>query len=286
MTDGLFLALQRKASRNDTFYFTENQLYSALAARPPSRVTQGVAGVLFVVGAVAGVSASVNGEWLAALLVTPIMWLFGWFSLAAAGSVPNRAALEQLVNKWLAAGRDMPRLIRAPALTSPAGPYRENDLFDYGVERIIVVDEDLLVDLLVRNNLHADHRALVISAGGYPRHLRRMAHNLLQQRPDIPVILLHGSGDSAGTMAAEVHASPHLSHARNIVDAGLFEHQVHASRRLKRAQQKAGSGPLPLDALTLPTLTAGLAGIAAFGITDFAEAAERQTTAGGGGDFG
>lgn len=28
MTDSLFLALQRKASRNDTFYFTENQLYS------------------------------------------------------------------------------------------------------------------------------------------------------------------------------------------------------------------------------------------------------------------
>lgn len=68
------------------------------------------------------------------------------------------------IRTWKAAGKPLAKLLEAPALHAPPAPYREGDIYDYGVERIVIVEHDLLVDLLVMNNQHAEQRALLASS--------------------------------------------------------------------------------------------------------------------------
>lgn len=57
----------------------------------------------------------------------------------------------QLVARWQAAGKPLDRLLVFPGLEAPLPGAPEPDIFDYGAEVVLIVDDDLAVDLLVRN---------------------------------------------------------------------------------------------------------------------------------------
>ena len=63
----------------------------------------------------------------------------------------DRKIFEQFVNRWLA-HYPITNLITTPSLQkAPPSSFGENDLYDYGVEAIVVVDQDIYVDLFVKN---------------------------------------------------------------------------------------------------------------------------------------
>jgi hypothetical protein len=96
--------------------------------------------------------------------------------------------------RWVTSYGEIKGLIQEPTLTqAPAtSEGREpKDLFDYGVEHILFVDEALLVDFLVLNGWAATHHCLVVSEQNYPTHIAALAQRFLTEQPTVPVWLLH-----------------------------------------------------------------------------------------------
>jgi hypothetical protein len=180
---------------------------------------------------------------------------------------PPDQKLREWVRKWEAAGRPIPRLLRAPTLDRAPGPYREKDIYDYGVEKILIVQHDILVDLFVKNNLHAEQRALVLSERGYPGYLLPVAQRLLAERPDLPVVLLHDSTPEGVSMMARMLASSVLPLAgRKLVDAGITPRSVSSIKSLAPTLPGNHGNAVPVDYLPFGALAGGLAGMAAAGL--------------------
>jgi len=73
-------------------------------------------------------------------------------------------------------------LVKA-ALHQPPPDFTEPDIYDYGVESILVVDRDILVDVFVKNGFHAQQHVLVISINRYPAYLLAEARKALDANP-------------------------------------------------------------------------------------------------------
>jgi hypothetical protein len=260
LTDGKFLALLRQTSRNDTVYFTLNQLYTQFCRR----MRKGYR-LLLLCGVLAGVGALVSalaGGDLAGLAL--FLGLIACVCLATGISrrrrpPPQRTVLERLVHTWQAAGRPIAKLLTAPGLHAPPPAWREPDLYDYGVERLLLVEHDLLVDLFVRNGLHAQERALILSETGYPSYLVPIAARCLQEQPQLPVYLLHDATPHGIAMAERLRASSLLPLADHAVhDLGIFPDDVRQIRRLRILKPRRSGYALPVDMLPVAMLTAGV----------------------------
>lgn len=92
-------------------------------------------------------------------------------------------------------------LLLRPSLHEPPPDFPEKDLFDYGVERIIIVERPLLVDLLVKNGFHIDQNALVFSRDGYPAYILQRARKMIKEVPSLPVYLLHDASEVGMAMS-------------------------------------------------------------------------------------
>ena len=152
-------------------------------------------------------------------------------------------------------GWAFPRLIEGPALERPPTlTFPEPDLFDYGAERILVVDDPLVVDLLVHNGVHTDARAIIVSTTGYPRDVAPHAAALMQHRPDIPVHVLHAS--HADPIELEMRtrgllAAPDI----RVTDVGLSPNAARTVKSLRWARRLPS---VPVDALPHHLLTRGV----------------------------
>jgi hypothetical protein len=177
------------------------------------------------------------------------------------------------------------RLVDSPRLSAPPPPAPEPDVYDYGVERILIVEHDRLVDSLVLSGDHAELRALVLSESGYPRYLVDRARKLLLERPDLPVVILHDATEAGRKMNARLQSSGLLPlRGRKITDAGLFPNQA---ARLGGVTPGVTADRLRVEHIAPGTMRQALAGLAA-GATFGAALAEAHQPRGGpdGGDFG
>jgi hypothetical protein len=168
--------------------------------------------------------------------------------------------LQGWIAQWTAAGHGIPLLLEEPGLDRSPPQFREPDVFDYGVERILIVQHDILVDLFVRNNVHATQRALVISERGYPGYLLPVAQRLLATSPDLPIFLLHDADTEGLMMRARLERSGMLPLAgRRIIDAGLTPRDVGRIGKLRALAPRARGNALPADALPFALLAGGFA---------------------------
>lgn len=282
ITDTKFMALLSGASAKDTYYFTFNQLYARYCRGREQRILAvfetlltlgGRSGRLAVLGGVVGVVVGRVLDSTALVLVSALVilvgvvaWIAGRFQrqISPEGrAAASREALRGWVNKWRAAERPIERLLEKPSLDRAPGPYRESDIYDYGVERILVVQHDLLVDLFVKNNFHADQRALVLSENGYPSYLLSHAKRLLQERADLPVLLLHDATPTGTRMRERLIASGLLPlSGRQLIDAGLFPKDVPKIKALGPTVPEATAFAVPVDLIAFGALAGGLAGLA------------------------
>ena len=121
----------------------------------------------------------------------------------------------QLVARWQAAGKPLDRLLVFPGLEAPLPGAPEPDIFDYGAEAVLIVDDDLAVDLLVRNGFASTNRCLVVSTRGYPRQVASRAAALRASSPMTPAGVLHASGNPGAVEVAVARYGP------GVVDLGL-----------------------------------------------------------------
>lgn len=310
MTDTKFATLLRKASVDNTQYFTINQLY-ALYCKGRTRTIAAVirvvvrpVGRLGTLAVLGGIGALVYGNVMAnvgmmafgvmAMALGLVVRLWGRDKIEDAPEKILPAEMSKLmqhVGKWRAAGKNIDRLIEAPALHEPPATFREPDIYDYGVERIIVVQHDILVDLFVRNNLHAQQRAVVIAESGYPYYLVARVQHLLQRRADLPIVAFHDATPDGVQMARRLRTLPWLGMgSHRIVDAGLFPGDVGRIKSLDATLPATYGNAARADFMPLGVIAGGFAGMAAMQALPAedpnAVAARRNADGGGGGGDG
>jgi len=149
----------------------------------------------------------------------------------------------------------LPGLIATPMFDA-ASPSRwgEPDLFDYGAERVLVVDTREVVDLLVLSGVHIGAKALVVSSGGYPAFATDLARRLVSDRPDVPVYVLHAAQPDDDTIQ-RARVTVGATSATPIVDLGLDR---NAARRIPALRWARRVIPLPVDCLPYGVLVGRL----------------------------
>jgi len=256
LTDGKFASYIRAASQNDTAYFTENQLYGVYCRRQSKQVWPfAVAGVILLIATfflfvyvhfVAGIIACFLG--IASVATS--------FENQKINRNTRRSSFQCLLESWNKAGNSLEWMITEPALHEPPPDWSEPDIYDYGVERILIVERDLLVDLFVKNGVHAEQRMLVIAESGYPNYLLPIARRLLNERPDLPVFLLHDATTQGAGMHARLLEDGPLDLSRHpVTDLGLFPADFVRLKRTSKFDPENDNRDLPVDALAMPALT-------------------------------
>ena len=220
MTDGRFTAALNKVSANDTYYFTQNQLDAVIrGARAKSLWRPGIICLVSLVGGLAMIA--LGGP-------EPLLWgLFVIFSIALLVWLvrqllkPDHLDVASLVESWRRTNGPIEKLVSEPKLSRPPPEWQEPDIYDYGVERILFVERDILVDLLVKNGFHAEQRALVLSEHGYPSYIESRARTILKESPDTKVFLMHDSTPTGVGMKGRIIAKYGLEQ-NPPVDLGVF----------------------------------------------------------------
>lgn len=259
MTDNKFLHVINRASANDTYYYTLNQLYSSYCSFLVNRKIKAKDIVLLTIG---GLMLGIGIYYLANLWldnnliddsIIPLTIFFIIGSLMIIGTLwkPKPKpfnTFENLTLKWLMSEKPLDRLIEKPALHHPPPKWNEPDIYDYGVERLLIVERDLIVDLFVKNGLHADQRALIISESGYPDYLLQMAQKVLNNRPDLPVFFLHDSTEHGVLMKERLQQSPIFPLQNHpVIDLGLFQHDVRDAKKLTYTKSYSRNHEVPVD---------------------------------------
>lgn len=149
-----------------------------------------------------------------------------------------------------------PTLIRKLTLATPPPEWQEPDLYDYGVERLLIVDQRLLVDLLVKNGVHAQERALIIALeeghNPYPDYLVKYAQQHLDQQPNAKAYLLHGSAPDGLDLARRT-SEQFVIESDRILDLGLTPSDVDQMKGLRQLADQ--NSELPADYLTSERLS-------------------------------
>ena len=222
MTDGKFMACLRAASQNNTKWFTENQLYAALCRRRAKSIFPSFIADLF--------KPKTRPDYL-----------------------------TELLRRWESGGKKMENWIPKPSLHEPPPEWSEPDIYDYGVERILVVERDILVDWFVKNGVHAEQRMLVLAESGYPQYLLPVARRLLEEQPNLPVFLLHDATAQGSGMKDRLLAGGLLPlEGRQVTDLGMFPTDFRQLKQTRYFDPDDTQRALPVDAMMLPFFAMGL----------------------------
>lgn len=256
LTDGKFEAAIKRASQNGTALFTDNQLYAAYASKMrPVRLPL----IVLTIGlAMFGFIFRNEG-----IFVASVFFVLALFALLATlfgkSRVLPRNKFRTATEKWLRHDKPIPGLIREPTLHTPPESWQEPDIYDYGVERILLVQRDLLVDLFVKNNQHAEQRMVVIAESGYPEYLIPRVIHLLDQRDDLPIYLLHDADSDGIGMTHRLRSLDWLNLGSHpVIDLGFFPTDFEKLKRTHNFDNRRSERSLPADALLLGPLVTGI----------------------------
>ena len=162
-----------------------------------------------------------------------------------------------------------------PTLRQPPPDWPETDIYDYGVQRVLFVEREILVDLFVKNGWHAENNALVISVDGYPSYLKARVQDLLAENPEMPVYLMHDATSDVGVLSERIRADFRLGD-REVQDLGLKPEDAERFQGLRRA---SGQEHVPLDLVPYGALAAATGAAVLTGVL-LADALQDQASTG------
>ncbi|MEM6954955.1 MAG: hypothetical protein AAF411_15040 [Myxococcota bacterium] len=240
VADGRIAAVLRSASGHNTYAFTHNQFLSAWVGRHHESWRGGR-----ILGAL-GMGVGAGSFAFADTWVLPLVGLVGaalFLSSLPFRHVPLKGVTDYL-KRWRKAGEAMPGYIERPSLHEPPPAWKESDVLDYGVEAVLVVDDEHLVDFFVLNQAHADRRMLVLAHNGYPDYVVPLLTRYLAEQPELPVGFLHGTGMSMPEMRAVF--SKRVGPVQNAIDLGWSWDEAHRFKRVRAAKFESGKD-IPVD---------------------------------------
>jgi hypothetical protein len=180
-----------------------------------------------------------------------------WHRIVPARGSSDLEATARAIQQWRDRHRELGPILERPALADAHARWPEPDLFDYGAEGVLAVDDPLLVDFLVRNRVHTATKVAILDGrDGYPEPLVARLAPLVEARPDLPIFLLH---DSRGGAAAALELSTRdLLGASDhpVVDLGL---PGDAAKRIPEMRWARRLPVVAADMLPRRWLTSGIA---------------------------
>jgi len=94
--------------------------------------------------------------------------------------------------------------------------------FWYAPERILVVEHDDLVDMLIRNRFHLSHKTAVIGCSGYPKHVLAACQAFLKIHPNASVQVLHDASLEGFGLTKQLMVDPKWEFAhQRLTDLGV-----------------------------------------------------------------
>jgi len=144
----------------------------------------------------------------AVFLVLSIPIIVGWWRRRR---IPFHKA-RKLVDRYHQAHR-ITELADGQAFRQQTAPANLEDP-QYAPERILVVERDDLVDMLIRNRFHLSHKTAVVSRSGYPAWVFAACRDFLRNHPDTPVQVLHDASATGFVLTAQLAADPNWQFAR------------------------------------------------------------------------
>ncbi len=266
MSDFRFLAIIDGATGDGTYYVTARQLYFEYCRRLGSKGP--------LTPAITAVSALgvATGLWLSGY--DTIAVFCGFFAVVGLViclyrlfSPPMKFLdFERVIDRYREGGtrERLSQVLEKPTLHNPPPDWQEPDIYRYGVERVLLVQHDILVDLFVLNGLHAEQRTLIISETGYPEYIQPRVTEVLKDNPKIPVFMLHDATDRGIGMKRRLRKLSWLPASEKRIDLGIQPKDVRKMKRFRflrpqRLQYKVAIDLLPYSVLA-GGLAAGLAG--------------------------
>lgn len=237
-----------RANVQGTVYFTRNQLYAAYCSKfKKSYLKYGIVAALVIMPLLIAFADP-------GLVMTVGFALFIIIlTLMPAKPLPSNSFFGAF-EKWLAAikgrgGADF-GLLEQPYLHHLPEASQETDIYDYGVEAIIVTDQDIYVDLFVKNAYHTQFKALIISKNIYPAYLRPQLENVLAEKPDLPIFFIHDATmQGIKTMETFLAIEGLATAGHPCIDLGLLPKHFQILNPLKRFAKKITDDYAPLDLL-------------------------------------
>lgn len=229
LSDMAVKAVIDKLSGAGRYYFTYNQLYSALcvAARKRGKSKRSGAIAVCVVLSIIGyfVTSVIEAEWLMFVLVPALAVGLIWY-LRRPVSVPHEPTSEAI--RAYRAKHPIENLVDGNHFR---GEWPKEDLkkelFDYAPERILIVQTDEMADMLILNRFHFENKTVVVSANKYPEHVFHAVQRFLERHPDIPVAIAHDASQEGLQLSEKLQADKSWNlEGKEIVDLGLSPSDV------------------------------------------------------------
>jgi hypothetical protein len=246
IADGRFLAMVRRASCDGTCYFTFNQLVTTFYDSARYRVlfltfcstlvlAGGAIGFVWTAEPVIGRAP----EWAVTACVLLLLGSLGWWFGVTGYGRPNRKRIDRWRRRFEKSKEPFHQLLKDDfPLENPPPEWSESDIYDYGVEGILFVEHEILVDLLVLNGFHADSRVLVVSESGYPKYIAKHVERILVDQPDVPLFSLHDSCPRRIEYLSSMLEGARFDLAgKSIVDLGFSNSGVRRTRALRRLRR-------------------------------------------------
>ncbi|HAS45101.1 MAG TPA: hypothetical protein DCS93_31755 [Microscillaceae bacterium] len=250
--------MQKIIEGMDDKHFTIHQLYAHYVNKYTKRSKRSRSTSLPILGVVYLASLLFSAGNTEAMIIATV--LFGIISvLVFLGGKPLATFQEvkDALSKWNQA-KKIPTLIQGkPSFHRSTSQYQETDLFNYGVEAIIVVDRNIYVDLLVKNKFHTQYKALIVSAKLYPQYLEKQLRNLISETSGLPILFLHDA-NSKGVQTKEIFIkSVGLSlDNHHCIDLGLFPEHFQKLTPLKNLRNQIPEREWRLDCLQIKHIEA------------------------------
>jgi hypothetical protein len=95
---------------------------------------------------------------------------------------------------------------------------------EYGVEQLVICDDESITDVLLVNGFHTELKCPVLSASGYPSHVYEPLIRLLRERPPATVVVIHDADWDGCRLADAIVDDPRWFagvELPRVVDAGL-----------------------------------------------------------------
>jgi hypothetical protein len=261
ITDNKFKSIIQIASKKNTVYFTKDQLFVAYC-RLESMSKLKVVIINAILGIILAGILAYNKAPLSFIIGLPILTSFGGFFFWKKNKISRKTTtlntFNEIYNKWIQKKGKIEKLIEKPELHKAPPQWNHDDIYDYGVEKILVVQKDIMVDLFVKNDFHAEQRCLVISASGYPNYLVSIAKKCTQENVNIKIFYLHDSSRE-GVESFEKFKNSGLLDLTNqiVIDLGLYPDDVKKMKFLQKTYPE-------LDDYSIATTTIPYSFLAAF----------------------
>lgn len=234
ISDKGFIGIVNRLSGPDGNYFTYNQLYGALhRVLRKQAMNDRVLGIVLAV-ALGFVASWVVGTVLKITLGTgwwpyPLIFLIGVIiavRVAKKKPAADPTLVTEVIRKYTAK-HPIERMTDGTRFEDMDIKHLDRELFQFAPERILILERNDMVDMLLLNRFHVENKTLVVSLQRYPKRAYQGVKHFLSKNPELPVHIMHDASKEGLKMkeTLENRKDWQLKGAA-ITDLGLFPKDV------------------------------------------------------------